>query len=321
MNRGYIKFWRKAQDSESWQRGLMYQGLIINLLSRASWKNTTYQGRELGPGQFGMVMSQFAESLDVPRENLRRMLRHLEADNFLKIDNVGNRFVVITIVNWRIYQDSEKEFGQQLPSGQPMVNHDGEKWVTENPQKEHGQNDNPQSYDSGLVNHWVTNGYPRGEPFIRNKEVKKKEDNNNTHSSNYPRAREDENSVSGVGMVFAEPPIEFLELRQAWDKHARAEAPLAGIEEYWQLKKARRWPGNAHLLDAIIQLKEHDAQWQRGFAPGLGRFLRERGWEKPPDSRVRAGPEGPPGKPRPDDVVRRNAEISRKILEEQNART
>lgn len=128
MNRGYIKFWRKAQDSASWNRGLMYQGLIINLLSRAAWKKSSYQGRDILPGQFGAVMSHLAESLGVPRSTLQRMVAHLEADDFLKVENMGNRFVMITIVNWHIYQESEKEawatdgqltVNQRAAGGQP----------------------------------------------------------------------------------------------------------------------------------------------------------------------------------------------------------
>lgn len=121
MNRGYIKFWRKAQDSSSWNRGLMYQGLIINLLTRAAWKKGSYQGRDILPGQFSAIMSRLAESLDVPRSTLQRMVAHLEADDFIKVENVGNRFVVITIVNWSIYQESEKE--SRATDGQPMVDH------------------------------------------------------------------------------------------------------------------------------------------------------------------------------------------------------
>lgn len=120
MNRGYIKFWRKAQDSSSWNRGLLYQGLIINLLSRAAWKKGSYQGRDILPGQFGAVMSHLAESLGIPRSTLQRMVAHLETDGLLKVENMGNRFVIITIINWHIYQCSEN--GEWAADGQPVVN-------------------------------------------------------------------------------------------------------------------------------------------------------------------------------------------------------
>lgn len=129
MDRGYFKFWRKAEDSSSWNRGLMYQGLMVNLLNRAVWKKGSYQGHELQPGQFGVVMSHFAESLEVPRSTLQRMVAHLEADGFLSVQNMGNRFSIFSITNWSAYQASEKEAwatdGQQMGAqratdGQPL---------------------------------------------------------------------------------------------------------------------------------------------------------------------------------------------------------
>lgn len=107
MNRGYIKFWRKAQDSASWNRGLMYQGLMINFLTRASWKETSYQGHDIHPGQFGVVMSRLAESLGVSRGVVVRMVNRLLSDGFLSVENVNNRFTIITIVNWDSYQENE----------------------------------------------------------------------------------------------------------------------------------------------------------------------------------------------------------------------
>jgi len=98
----------------------MYRGLMVDFLNRAVWKKSSYQGKALLPGQFGAVMSHLAESLGVPRSTLQRMVAHLEADDFLKVENVGNRFVVITIANWHIYQESEKE--AWATGGQPAVN-------------------------------------------------------------------------------------------------------------------------------------------------------------------------------------------------------
>ena len=117
---GYIKFWRKARESDSWNRGLMYQGLIINLLTRAAWKKSSYRGRDILPGQFAAVISHLADSLGVPRSTLQRMVAHLCEDGFLTVENVGNRFSVITITNWHRYQSLEEE--QWATGGQPAVN-------------------------------------------------------------------------------------------------------------------------------------------------------------------------------------------------------
>lgn len=119
MNRGYIKFWRKAQDSSSWNRGLMYQGLIINLLTRAVWKKSGYQGRDILPGQFGTVLNHLAESLNVPRSTFKRMVAHLVEDGFICVENVGHRFSIITIANWDRYQSQEE--ASWAADGPPVV--------------------------------------------------------------------------------------------------------------------------------------------------------------------------------------------------------
>lgn len=98
----------------------MYQGLMTNFLNRAAWKKSSYHGRGILPGQFGTVLSRLAESLGVPRSTLQRMVTHLEEDGFLEVENVGNRFSIITITNWHIYQMSEGD--AWATGGQPVVN-------------------------------------------------------------------------------------------------------------------------------------------------------------------------------------------------------
>lgn len=253
MNRGYIKFWRKAQDSSSWNRGLMYQGLIINLLTRAAWKKSSYQGRDILPGQFGTVMSQLAESLQVARTTLQRMVAHLEADNFLRVENVGNRFVIVTILNWGSYQ--ENETSQRATNGQQTVNQRA----------------------------------ANGQPSYNEEEVKKEERNNHPVSSleNKEPARVEDNAEADTGCA-DEPSIDFLELRQFWNEHFRPEGPLAGFGEYKQLRSARAYPGDSRIY-ADLQARIDCQFWNQGFAISLARYLRERTWETPP--KARAAPE------------------------------
>lgn len=125
MNRGYFRLWRKIEDSVSWNRGLMYQGLMVNFLRRANWKKSSFQGTDILPGQFAISMTNLASALDVPRSTLQRMVAHLESDDFVKARNVGNRFILFTIINWHTYQQTEESNGrpmgdQRLTDGQPV---------------------------------------------------------------------------------------------------------------------------------------------------------------------------------------------------------
>lgn len=315
MQRGFIKFWRKAEDSVSWTRGLMYQGLIINLLTQAAWKKGSYLGRELLPGQFGTVMSAFAKELDLPRSTLQRMLAHLEADDFLKIENVGNRFVVITIINWHTYQESEKPGGQQLPGGRPMVNHDEESRATDGRPNANGQNENSAMAVGNVVNHWATDGRPRGQPSYNEEEVKKKEEDlitqSTTGNEGYARKR---NEPQGECSDFPDVPgMEFQEFRAFYDEHCRAEAPLAGFAEYRQLRAAKRWPGIGRLCDSIAAHAHADPEGWKKFCPGMVKFLREQWWDKQPTAR--ASPQGPPAPEAlsPAEISKRNAEAERML--------
>ena len=231
----------------------MYQGLIINLLTRAAWKKSSYQGRDILPGQFGTVMSQLAESLQVARTTLQRMVAHLESDDFLKVENVGNRFVIVTILNWGSYQ--ENETSQRATNGQQMVNQRA----------------------------------ANGQPSYNEEEVKKEERNNHPVESleNKEPTRVEDNTGADTGCA-DEPSIDFLELRQFWNEHFRPEGPLAGFGEYKQLRAARAYPGDSRIY-ADLQARIDGQFWNQGFAISLARYLRERTWETPP--KARAAPE------------------------------
>lgn len=82
-----------------------------------------------------------------------------------------------------------------------------------------------------------------------------------------------------------EPSIEFVELRQYYDKFSE-EAEQIGFIEYCQLRAARAYPGHSALFDAIDAWGK-TKKWQEGYAPSLARFLREKWWRKLP----RASPE------------------------------
>ena len=99
-------------------------------------------------------------------------------------------------------------------------------------------------------------------------------------------------SDDASGVTDDVPGIEFVELRELYDRMGRPEGPLSGFIEYKAAHKARDWPGIPRLTQAITELSEAGA-WNPGMAPGLGRFLRERWWNRDPDTLpARASPAG-----------------------------
>ena len=123
---------------------------------------------------------------------------------------------------------------------------------------------------------------------------------------------------SGLALGLASPGLEFKELRDFYNLHGRSEAPLAGFGEYRQLR-ASAWPGCEVIYNSIKAHKLADKQWKQGFAPGLAKFLREGWWQKNPCTQKSSNTHAE-AKLKADEIIMKNAEVSRKILEAENGK-
>ncbi|MBI9110265.1 hypothetical protein [Maridesulfovibrio ferrireducens] len=121
MIRGYIKFWRKIEDSVSWSRGIEYRGLMSSILIRTSRKKTAFRGTEIQPGQFAAVLSNWCDELNLERTKLKRMLKVLSEDSFISVENVHNRFMLVSVLNWATYQENRE--GICPTNAQPIPDH------------------------------------------------------------------------------------------------------------------------------------------------------------------------------------------------------
>lgn len=131
-------------------------------------------------------------------------------------------------------------------------------------------------------------------------------------------AGEVEEQKSVVIDLSGEPGIEFQELRAYYDEYFRPEAPLRGFPEYKQLRASGRWPGQAalyHDLDARLEA----GSWNKGFAPSLATYLRERTWKAP----IRAAPTrwSSSGRNELQRVLDKNAETFRRVAERRAERS
>lgn len=108
MHRGWLKVWRKIEDNSSWSRGIEYRGLMLTVLQKANWKSGFFQGKEIMPGQFATSGDSLANDLKINRLKCVRMLKKLSQDGLIRVENMNNRFTLITVVNWETYQGEEK---------------------------------------------------------------------------------------------------------------------------------------------------------------------------------------------------------------------
>jgi hypothetical protein len=95
-------------------------------------------------------------------------------------------------------------------------------------------------------------------------------------------AEADVSASSPADHLHTSPAIAFEELRQRYSELGRAEGPRSGLTEFISLFGRNHGPAALEPVFAGVEAWAKSGQWQRGFAPGLARFLRERLWESPP---------------------------------------
>ena len=126
-------------------RSVLYKGLLTDherwafmsyCLLKASRKERTQivdkQKVRLLPGQFVFGRKKASEDLHLSEQEIRTCVKICKKSEFLTIKST-NKFSIISIVNWHLYQDRDKaanqQFNQQITSKQPAANHkqEGEK--------------------------------------------------------------------------------------------------------------------------------------------------------------------------------------------------
>ena len=132
MNRGFIKFWRKTEDSGLLQNPHALQ-LFCYILLRANHKKTKslINGTivEVGEGQLIFGRKKAADDLKTSEQSIRTAINLLKKLKIVTI-NPTNKFSLITVDNWAIYQNTNQQPNQQsnqqpnqhLTSNQPAPN-------------------------------------------------------------------------------------------------------------------------------------------------------------------------------------------------------
>jgi hypothetical protein len=109
MQRGYIKVWRKTIDS-GWLQNHKLCAFWLWCLLKASHKEYDLivgcQKVHLMPGDFVFGLNKASEELAMSIRSIRTILAFLKTSQNLTIKTT-NKFSVISIVNWDIYQQTE----------------------------------------------------------------------------------------------------------------------------------------------------------------------------------------------------------------------
>jgi len=130
MDRGYLKLWRKAAESEVfacphlwhlWSWCLIKASYKVRTVSFKTGKGLTII--KLSPGQFIFGRDSAAQSLGQPPSTIRNRMKRLEEAGMVNI-GADNQYSIITICNWENYQNDDTENGQpkdnqRTTEGQP----------------------------------------------------------------------------------------------------------------------------------------------------------------------------------------------------------
>lgn len=122
---GYIKLHRKLLDW-GWYKDQNTMMVFLHLLLTANFAESEYMGIKIHPGQTVIGRKSLAKALGMSEQNIRTALNHLKSTNEITITST-NRFSVVTIVKWELYQIEDGKVTNNLTkkphNNQPATNH------------------------------------------------------------------------------------------------------------------------------------------------------------------------------------------------------
>lgn len=121
MHRGYIKIWRKIEDSGLFQMHSTL-ALFMYMLMQAAHKTkkvgTSMGVIELERGQFISGRHKLASALELSEQKVRTCLDNLHSMGIIT-SKATNKFTIYAIVNYNEYQTTEEITTSQTTSNQP----------------------------------------------------------------------------------------------------------------------------------------------------------------------------------------------------------
>jgi len=119
---GFIKIHRKILDWE-WYSDTNAFRLFIHLLLSANYEDKKFQGLDIKRGQLVVGRIELAKSTNLSEQQIRTALTKLKSTNEITIQST-NKFSIIELVNYNLYQDNKKEINQQdnQPINNPITN-------------------------------------------------------------------------------------------------------------------------------------------------------------------------------------------------------
>lgn len=111
---GYVKLHRSILDWE-WYQDANTARVFFHLLFKANYKNKSWRGQEIRRGQLVTSINSLCTELSLSTQAVRTALNHLKKTGEIKVQ-VTNKYSVITVENYTLYQDDEVKSNKQANS-------------------------------------------------------------------------------------------------------------------------------------------------------------------------------------------------------------
>ena len=114
MNMGWLKLHRRLLNWE-WYRDVNTKTVFVHLLLTANYGVSKHKGFTLSEGQRITSVSEVSAETGLTIREVRTAFEHLKSTNELTIKTT-NKFSLVTLVNWRLYQTSTDEATNETAS-------------------------------------------------------------------------------------------------------------------------------------------------------------------------------------------------------------
>lgn len=104
-DRTYIKMFRRILDW-GWYHDTNTFRVFMHILLTANYTPKEYKGQTIGVGECVFGRKAWAEELGLSERQVRTAIEHLKSTNEITV-RATNKFSVITVTNWRLWQIEE----------------------------------------------------------------------------------------------------------------------------------------------------------------------------------------------------------------------
>ena len=120
IEEGFIKLHRKMLQWE-WYTDINTKAVFLHCLFMANWKDSRFMGVDVPRGSFVSSYTQLAAQTKLSVQNVRTAINHLKSTGELTV-RTTSKFSVITVINYNLYQDDNRQSNSQPTGDQQATN-------------------------------------------------------------------------------------------------------------------------------------------------------------------------------------------------------